>query len=807
MSDVTPQKFGEKYILLDRIGTGGVAEVFCGKLTRDQGFEKLIVIKKLLAEHNRNREMINIFIREARLAALLEHENIAATYDFGEIDGEYFLAMEYLFGKNLHAIMARAGEHPEQFGLVEALAVCSKICEGMDYAHKLRDLQNKPLNLVHRDLTPHNIFVTYDGKVKILDFGVAKAELFDNKTREGVVKGKISYMSPERLSGESVDQRSDIFSIGILLYEMIAKKRMYHGDTAELIRKCLTADYQSLKLSMPELEPGVHAILDRALAVGLEDRYQSCGEMLSDIDDLQFAMQQRSNSRLLKESVGSLFAEEYEVERQKVGSILHLNKDGGGAQAEKSISIDRRGRDVAAADKTTVLLRRPPKQVVHLYAAKVGTWIRQLLLQVENIADGWGIRPLYLGVCAGLLLLVGVGIALFVNDDEVPEISANLGNKPIAEVESGVSGAIESGGGQSPEEPAGQQVEADPSGSIDNATAETEMTVPAEDALPAPSGPGPEQQDIAAVQQNAANDFESTDVVEQTATIPVLKGRELKRKKELSVESSPAANPPVRQIPAPVAAVRRSASLPAQPEAARPVDLTGATLGFEEDKARLAQRKQIETLRKKAQEALQQGRLVKPAKQSAYEFYRQILTIDPRDNVAKDGLRLICDKYGELAERALAAEHYVQAEEYVREGLSVIYDHSRLLEIRKRIERERQDHVFELSEKARLCLDADKLSTPVKDSAYFYFSEIERIDPGNETVARGYKKIGDRYAQLGDDAFNRFDYETASRMVEKGLLIVPDHYYLLSLKEDLARSELGRFGHSVKKKMNRLFSN
>jgi len=319
MSGVKSIQFGEKYILLDHIGAGGVAEVFRGKLTRDKGFEKLIVIKKLLAEHNSDREMINVSIREARLAALLQHDNIAATYDFGEIDGEYFLAMEYLFGKNLYSVMARARDNKDQFRVTEALLIGSKICEGMEYAHNLTDLQSKPLNIVHRDLTPHNIFVTYDGKVKILDFGVAKAELFDNKTREGVVKGKISYMSPERLSGEGVDSRSDIFSIGILLYEMISKKRMYQGDTAELIRKCLTAEYENLKSLLPELEPAIYKILDKALAVEIDKRYQTCSQMQGDIDDLLFQMQQRVDSRLLKNTIQTLFAREYETEQQKAG--------------------------------------------------------------------------------------------------------------------------------------------------------------------------------------------------------------------------------------------------------------------------------------------------------------------------------------------------------------------------------------------------------------------------------------------------------------------------------------------------------
>ncbi|MCG6931969.1 MAG: serine/threonine protein kinase, partial [Desulfofustis sp.] len=362
---MNPLQFGDKYILLDKIGSGGVAEVFRGKLTREQGFEKLLVIKKLLPEHNDDREMVDIFISEARLAALMQHDNIAAIYDFGEIDGEYFLAMEYLSGKNLHAVMARVRDHQESFTPAHALAVCSRICEGMEYAHSLRDLQNKPLNLVHRDLTPHNIFITYDGKVKILDFGVAKAELFDNKTREGVVKGKISYMSPERLTGEAVDSRADIFSIGILLYEMIGKARMYQGDTAELIRKCLTADFVNLRELAPNLDRRFYAILDKALAVDVDRRYRSCAEMQADIEDLLFDLQQRVDSKFLKTSIRQLFAREYEEEQRKI-AVLWTGYDG--AKPPASDGTDRfirpRDENRDESDKTVLLRYQPALQLV-----------------------------------------------------------------------------------------------------------------------------------------------------------------------------------------------------------------------------------------------------------------------------------------------------------------------------------------------------------------------------------------------------------------------------------------------------------
>lgn len=310
MSTVQVKKLGEKYVLLDLIGIGGMAEIYRAKLLGDKGFEKQIVIKKLLPQVAQDKELIRLFIGEARLAALLQHDNIAATYDFGEIDGDFFLAMEYLSGKDLYTVLQRAREHKRPLAIKDALVIASKICEGMDYAHRLKDLQGKPLNIIHRDLTPHNIFITYDGKIKIFDFGVAKAEMLDNRTRAGVVKGKLSYMSPEQLSGEVIDFRSDIFSIGILLYEMLSGRRMYTGDTATLIKKCITVDYDHLENIAPDLPSELYAILHKALARDLESRYQGCADMQADIDDFMFSIAERADSKGLKNYIRSLFAKE-----------------------------------------------------------------------------------------------------------------------------------------------------------------------------------------------------------------------------------------------------------------------------------------------------------------------------------------------------------------------------------------------------------------------------------------------------------------------------------------------------------------
>lgn len=323
MGNIQPQKLGEKYVLLDLIGTGGMAEVFRSKLTGDKGFEKLIVIKRLLAHAAGEPEMVEHFTAEARLAALLEHENIATIYDFGEIEGSCYIAMEYLFGKDLHSIMQAEAVLKTSLDPQCALMIASKICEAMAYAHSLKDLQGRPLNIIHRDLTPHNIFITYEGRVKIIDFGIAKTEMHDNRTRIGVIKGKITYMSPEQISGDTIDSRSDIFSIGMLLYEMFSGRRMYSGDTGTVIRKAIKVEYDQLENIRPGLIPELYEILHKALTISPEDRYQRCDEMQRDIDDCLNRMSSRYEPRLLKAFMQDLFEDEIHREKKRGLKAMH----------------------------------------------------------------------------------------------------------------------------------------------------------------------------------------------------------------------------------------------------------------------------------------------------------------------------------------------------------------------------------------------------------------------------------------------------------------------------------------------------
>jgi serine/threonine protein kinase len=191
MTEILPIRFG-KYLLLDKIAIGGMAELYRARITGTQGFEKLIVIKKLLPHLTDEAELVKAFIHEAKLAALLQHRNIVNIFDFGSMEGTYFIAMEHLFGKDLRLITERSQGKGPPLSTEHALYITAKTCEGLDYAHHLKDFQGNPLNIIHRDISPQNILVTYDGEVKIVDFGIAKAAGQNTKTREGVIKGKVS---------------------------------------------------------------------------------------------------------------------------------------------------------------------------------------------------------------------------------------------------------------------------------------------------------------------------------------------------------------------------------------------------------------------------------------------------------------------------------------------------------------------------------------------------------------------------------------------------------------------------------------
>lgn len=376
-------QFG-KYQLLERVAVGGMAELFLGKITGDQGFEKLVAIKCILPQFCAQPEVVDAFIDEAKLAAFLQHENIVQIYDFGCMGDRYFMAMEYLFGKDLRQIIDRCGQGNPPLTLDHALQIVLRVCSGLEYAHNLTDYKGQALHMVHRDVSPQNIFISYSGLVKILDFGVAKAAGRSSSTQSGVIKGKAAYMSPEQATGKTVDKRSDIFALGILLYELVTGKRMFHGEPLQVLEKVRLARYVPTESLAPGLSPGLYRIIDRALARRPEDRYPDCGEMHTDLEDCIKELPERSDTRRLGRFVRAHFEKEMHSEDRALKKMM--------PHAHTSIpeATPAGGLEGRAASDLTVTM-----------------------MTAANAADRKG-RPKYLLATALLTACVFIGLGVYV---------------------------------------------------------------------------------------------------------------------------------------------------------------------------------------------------------------------------------------------------------------------------------------------------------------------------------------------------------------------------------------------------------
>jgi serine/threonine protein kinase/cytochrome c-type biogenesis protein CcmH/NrfG len=323
MTTFQKQRLG-KYILLDKLAVGGMAELYRAMITGVQGFEKLIAIKKILPHLASEEELVRSFIDEAKLAALLHHQNIVQIYDFGSLADTYFIAMEYLLGKDCRIITSKAKEKNLPLELPLALLIVSRICAGLDYAHKLKDFQGKPLNIIHRDISPQNILITYEGDVKIVDFGIAKAASQTTMTQMGMIKGKVAYMSPEQAAGKVIDHRSDIFSCGILLYEMVTGKRMFAGDTMHILAKVREAQFDRPEEVRQDLPEKLLEVLYRSLAKEPANRYQTCGDMLTDLEECMQELGGHFTANVLARYMKTLFAEEIVADEQHLQEITRI---------------------------------------------------------------------------------------------------------------------------------------------------------------------------------------------------------------------------------------------------------------------------------------------------------------------------------------------------------------------------------------------------------------------------------------------------------------------------------------------------
>lgn len=281
-SAALPRRFG-RYELITLLARGGMAEVYLARMTGIAGFSKQLVIKRILPHLTQDPEFVDMFLQEGRISARLNHPNICQVYELGEANGDLFLAMEYLEGISFGELIPRL-PRGDGYELRCAAAVLGQLCEGLHHAHELRDAAGTPTPVIHRDVSPHNLMITVDGVGKLLDFGVCKVLTEGTRTRTGMLKGKLPYMAPEQIRGESVDPRADVFSMGVVLWEALTGERLFQRDSDYQVWRAITeGDIPSITSRRPDLPREIDAVVARALDRTLQRRYPTIRALAAEV--------------------------------------------------------------------------------------------------------------------------------------------------------------------------------------------------------------------------------------------------------------------------------------------------------------------------------------------------------------------------------------------------------------------------------------------------------------------------------------------------------------------------------------------
>jgi len=305
------QQFG-KYLLLKRLALGGMAEIWLAKQLGVQGFEKLVVVKKILEQFAGEKEFVSMFLDEARLAATLNHPHVVQIYDLGQEGVSFYIAMEFIAGHDLLSVLRKCKN--AQLALPPALAarMLAGACDGLHYAHTRKDHRGNPINLVHRDVSPSNLLVTYDGGLKVVDFGIAKAESHSTKTEAGKLKGKFSYMSPEQIRAEPLDARSDVFALGIVLHEILVGRRLFKRDSElAIMQDILEGEVRPPSELRPDVPKALDEIVLKALQKDRKKRYASAQEMQLALEKYLASTPEPPTSFHVSQFMMELFSDEH----------------------------------------------------------------------------------------------------------------------------------------------------------------------------------------------------------------------------------------------------------------------------------------------------------------------------------------------------------------------------------------------------------------------------------------------------------------------------------------------------------------
>ena len=334
----------QRYRVIEKIDKGGMAEIYRGRATSLEGIEKEVAIKRVLPQLTQNEKFIAMFLDEARLSMHLNHANIVQVFDVGRADETYFIVMEYVDGFNLRRVFQRANETNTAVPVEIAAYIMMQVCAALDHAHSKNDDEGNPLHIVHRDVSPPNVLLSRSGEVKLTDFGLAKAVSQAELTDPGIVKGKFSYLSPEAAGGQDVDHRADIFSVGIILFELLANRTLFLGktdaETVELVEKAEIPSISKLNSGVPrEFE----LILNQTLARDPRDRFTSAQELGNRLAEWLFAENLKVTGYDLAQFLGRLFADASDedpterIDAMIAEEVLNLSMLGGGAD---SLAVD-----------------------------------------------------------------------------------------------------------------------------------------------------------------------------------------------------------------------------------------------------------------------------------------------------------------------------------------------------------------------------------------------------------------------------------------------------------------------------------
>jgi serine/threonine-protein kinase len=328
-----------KYIPFARLGNGGMADVFLALARGPAGFDKLTVIKRL--RNPGDDSLVGMFLDEARLSARLSHPNIVNTYEVGEADGRFFIAMEYLDGQPLQALLSLLASRGKGLGDALSAFVAMQALKGLHYAHELVDYDGSRLGVVHRDVSPHNLFVTYGGQVKLLDFGIAKATVNSTHTATGVLKGKIRYMAPEQVEEGEVDRRADVYALGIVLWETLARRPLHSGDSFSTLTRIVSVDPPRVRSVRVEVAPELDAIVARALRRDPNERYPTAEAMRGELEHYLRGCADTASDTELGSLMGAAFAETRDAVLARIKAHIAMLPDRSSPDASSSITLLR----------------------------------------------------------------------------------------------------------------------------------------------------------------------------------------------------------------------------------------------------------------------------------------------------------------------------------------------------------------------------------------------------------------------------------------------------------------------------------